>query len=261
MNRKITLAFSIVLLTALMGCSLTNAIFPVANATTAPAAAPLATLPSSSAPDLVSSQSILTNIYQTYSPGVVTIQTATGLGSGWVYSGDGIIVTNDHVVGTETQVEVDFRLRLEDLRDRDRGGYLLRPGGHQGRCGPPRSCIRYPWVIPAPCRSGRSVIAIGNPFGLTGTMTTGIVSALGRALPGNVTDHLRWLLHQRRHHPDRRGHQPRQLGRPAAEPERGSGRHQQLHRIHLHRHRRTTGQLGHRLRHLDQPGQAGQSPA
>ena len=39
---------------------------------------------------------------------MVTIQTSTGLGSGWVYSSDGIIVTNDHVVGTETQVEVDF---------------------------------------------------------------------------------------------------------------------------------------------------------
>src|SRR5450759_2220691 len=99
MNKKFTLTFSIVLLTALMVCSGLNSIFP--NVTlTAPAAAPLATLPSSTAPGLTASQGTLTNIYTTYSPGVVTIQTATGLGSGWVYNGSGIIVTNAHVVGT-----------------------------------------------------------------------------------------------------------------------------------------------------------------
>ncbi len=47
-------------------------------------------------------------LYQAVNPGVVTVQTSTGLGSGWVYSSDGYIVTNAHVVGTETKVEVDF---------------------------------------------------------------------------------------------------------------------------------------------------------
>ena len=41
-------------------------------------------------------------------PGVVTVQTSTDLGSGIVYNSDGYIVTNAHVVGTVTKVEVDF---------------------------------------------------------------------------------------------------------------------------------------------------------
>jgi 2-alkenal reductase len=170
-----------------MGCSLTNAIFPVANAATAPAAAPLATLPSSSAPDLASSQSILTNIYQTYSPGVVTIQTASGLGSGWVFSGDGIIVTNAHVVGTDTQVEVDFGSGLKSF------GTVIGVDTYSDLA-VIKVTVDSTELHPLPMgdssalQVGQSVIAIGNPFGLAGTMTTGIISALGRALPGNVTD-------------------------------------------------------------------------
>ena len=168
---------------------------------------------------LSASQSILTNIYQTYSPGVVTIQTASGLGSGWVYSGDGIIVTNAHVVGTDTQVEVDFGSGLKTF------GTVIGVDTYSDLA-VIKVTVDSTELHPLPMgdssalQVGQSVIAIGNPFGLAGTMTTGIISALGRALPGNVTDPCGCLLHQRRHHPDRRGHQPRQLGRSAHEPER-----------------------------------------
>jgi 2-alkenal reductase len=186
MNKKFTLTFSIVLLTALMGCSGLNAIFPNVVAT-APAAAPLATLPSSSAPGLPASQSSLTNIYTTYSPGVVTIQTATGLGSGWVYNGSGIIVTNAHVVGTDTQVEVDFASGLKTF------GTVIGVDTYSDLAVVQVTVAAselhpLPMGDSAALQVGQSVIAIGNPFGLAGTMTTGIVSALGRALPGNVTD-------------------------------------------------------------------------
>ncbi|MGA2504402.1 MAG: trypsin-like peptidase domain-containing protein [Anaerolineales bacterium] len=186
MNKKLTLSVSIVLLTALMGCSALNAVFPTATVP-APTAAPLPTLPSSTAPDLTVAQGTLTNIYQTYSPGVVTIQTSTGLGSGWVYNSDGVIVTNAHVVGTETQVEVDFPSGLKTF------GTVIGVDTYSDLA-VIKVTVDASQLHPLPMGDsnalsvGQSVIAIGNPFGLSGTMTTGIISALGRALPGSVTD-------------------------------------------------------------------------
>ncbi len=143
------------------------------------------TLSVSSAPDLTSSQGQLTSIYQQFSPGVVTVQTASGLGSGWVYNGDGVIVTNDHVVGTETQVEVDFASGLKTF------GTVLGTDTYSDLAAikvsvPASELHPLPMGDSSALQVGQTVIAIGNPFGLAGTMTTGIVSALGRALPGSV---------------------------------------------------------------------------
>ena len=61
---------------------------------------------------------------------------------------------------------------------------------------------------------GETVAAIGDPRLLTGSMTTGIISAVGRSLPGNVQAVQRQLLYHRRYHPDGCLAQPWQLRRP-----------------------------------------------
>ena len=75
---------------------------------------------------------------------------------------------------------------------------------------PPASgCARSPSARSADLQVGQKVFAIGNPFGLDHTLTTGIISALGREIE-SVTGPL-----DPGRDPDRRGDQPRQLRRPA----------------------------------------------
>ena len=89
---------------------------------------------------------------------------------------------------------------------------------------------------------GDFVLAVGSPFGLSHSVTFGIISAKGRR-------DLESGRHGRRLpelHPDRRRHQPRQQRRPADQPPRRGDRHQHGHRQQFRRQR------GHRLRHPHQ---------
>jgi 2-alkenal reductase len=51
---------------------------------------------------------------------------------------------------------------------------------------PPGDIVPLPLAVSTDLRVGETVVAIGNPFGLQGTMTTGIISALGRTLPSQA---------------------------------------------------------------------------
>lgn len=131
--------------------------------------------------NLVDQQDRLVAIYDQVNPSVVTIKTSTGLGSGWVYSSDGYLVTNDHVVQGETRVEVDFtggQKVYGDVKATDQYSDLavvkIDPSG--------LNLQPLPLGDSNTIRVGQIVVAIGNPWGLNGTMTTGVVSALGREL-------------------------------------------------------------------------------
>jgi len=106
--------------------------------------------------------------------------TSQSLGSGLVWSKDGIIVTNNHVVEGVSRIIVNFQdgsqgaARLIGV-DADSDLAVLRVDS--------KNLTAAPIGISADLLIGETVIAVGNPFGLSGTVTTGVVSALGRSVP------------------------------------------------------------------------------
>lgn len=153
---------------------------------------------------LIEDQEALADLYAQVAPSVVNIQVRTrGLdfgipgfdlpdeegplqeaqGSGFIYDDQGHIVTNNHVVEDAESVLIIFSsgywaeaevVAVDPLADLA-VLQVTPPEGMEWR--------PLPLAEPDSLRVGYTVIAIGNPFGLDGTMTTGIVSALGRGVP------------------------------------------------------------------------------
>jgi S1-C subfamily serine protease len=146
------------------------------------------TAPRDPLPDAGAGAAVIPDVADRVLPSVVRINTrgsagvgsSGALGSGVVYRADGYIITNHHVIENASAVEVllsngdryaaeivgsDVLNDLAVLRI-DRDGLTpidLRP-------------------IDEPVRVGETVVAIGSPFGLDATVTSGIISALNRDL-------------------------------------------------------------------------------
>ena len=136
-------------------------------------------------PDLVNMQDKLVNLYQEVNPGVVAIrvltQQGTGLGSGFVYDKEGHIITNFHVIENEAELEVDFPSGFKTratviATDMDSDLAILKVNA------PAEELFPLNLGDSSQIKVGQTVVAIGNPFGLSGTMTVGIISAIGRTL-------------------------------------------------------------------------------
>ena len=181
------------------------------------AAAPLSSAPSAVSPqtaaDVAGLQSAYEAVYQTVNPSVVTIEIGsraasfnggtfgfggqgngqnnrgsqapivpTAQGSGFVWDSSGHIVTNNHVVDGAAKITVTFS---------DGSAYDAKVVGTD-----PNMDLAVIQVIGAPAsvlkpitvgdstqvKVGEMVVAVGDPFGLANTMTTGIVSAIGRSI-------------------------------------------------------------------------------
>lgn len=107
-------------------------------------------------------------------------QESHSLGSGFIISADGYILTNAHVVDSADEVTVKFSDKREFKArvigaDKRTDVALIKIEG--------RSLAPVALGDPAKLRVGEWVVAIGSPFGFESTVTAGIVSAKGRSLP------------------------------------------------------------------------------
>ncbi len=172
----------------------------------APALGPAATL--------LEDQDALADLYAQVAPSVVNIQVqsrATALflpdlgedgeapllesqGSGFIYDDLGHIVTNNHVVEDAESVLVVFSNGF--WADAEVVAADAQADLAVIKVTPPEGMDWRPLPVEEAdtLRVGHTVIAIGNPFGLDGTMTTGVVSALGRGLPVGDEDLSRYTL-------------------------------------------------------------------
>src|SRR4051794_28401621 len=127
-------------------------------------------------------------IYKKVSPGVVYVQsqgtTQAATGSGFVYDSDGHIITNDHVVEGFDRFSVRVGSDQTPIRAQlvgkdpssDLAVLKIDPGKVGGGL-KPLTLGDSNALAP-----GDQAIAIGSPFGLAGTVTVGVVSALGRTI-------------------------------------------------------------------------------
>jgi serine protease Do len=140
-------------------------------------------------------QAVITNLAEQAKPSVVNLfplpntdrsregsgeraPNASGSGSGLIIDSDGHIITNNHVIGDATEIEVRFSDKTKLVanvvgKDPDTDLALLKVTASR-----PLPNARF--GDSASVKVGQWVLAVGNPFGLDRTVTLGVVSGIGR---------------------------------------------------------------------------------
>ena len=212
--------FGMIAVTACGGLSLSSLNSTTSQNPVLPLATQVVPPPSGASGDLLAAyQGTLEYIYNTVSPSVVNIQVVqqvaasdatnsqqlpgfpffgnpqgqlpqqqfqSALGSGFVWDQDGHIVTNNHVVSGADKIQVTFSdgtIVPATLvgADPDSDLAVIKVDVSSDRLQPVQMADSTGIQV------GQLAIAIGNPFGLEGSMTTGIISAVGRSLPADET--------------------------------------------------------------------------
>jgi serine protease DegQ len=177
------LALGVALAASLAGCTLDRQ--PQARSAPAPQLAPSAQ---------AATNGDIPQVVQRVEPSVVTVAHDQGTGSGVVWSKDGVVVTNDHVVRAEgqlvRQVEVAFfdgRRSPGTVRATDPTTDLAVVEVDRRDLKPATFQRELPQV-------GELAIAIGSPLGFENTVTAGIISGLHREIPGSAQQGIRSLV-------------------------------------------------------------------
>jgi S1-C subfamily serine protease len=116
-----------------------------------------------------------------------------GSGTGFVWDRSGLIVTNFHVIVSANRLTVT----LQDRTEHDAEVVGIAPEKDLAVLrivDPPKDLITLPLGDSSELSVGRKVLAIGNPFGLDTTLTTGIVSALGREIDAASNRKIRGVI-------------------------------------------------------------------
>ncbi len=190
-RRRLLAAAGATVAASLAGCSgnpvlgdarTTGTASPAADSTGTSAPDGPSTAAGSAAPDQQdpADQSVYTRVYRETIDSVVLVSTDAGQGSGFVY-GSNHVVTNAHVVGRSNRVEIRFsdgEWRAGRVVGRDVYSDLaaIRVGQVPPAATPLRLNDRTPPV-------GTEVVVIGNPYGLDGSLTAGVVSGVNRSIP------------------------------------------------------------------------------
>jgi len=181
---------ALVIALPLMGLAIGGAFTTSGNTSVAATPAPAAPTVTTSTGNVTAAARNVTDVsdlYSRVSPGVVSIDVTnaqgSGTGSGFVLDRNGYILTNDHVVDGAQTVKVHFA-------DSGAGGVDAQVIGTD-----PSTDLALVKVDPAGrkltpvvlgsskgIKVGQPAIAIGSPFRLEGTLTTGVISALGRSI-------------------------------------------------------------------------------
>jgi S1-C subfamily serine protease len=197
MNRSFS---SILLLLALLaGCSPADSersLVAEAAPTQPLAPAPRGAIPPQPRPELADEERATISLFERTSPAAVfitslakqqdffslnTTEIPQGSGSGFIWDRQGHVVTNFHVVASADA----WRVTLADHSNWDAKlvGYAAEKDLAVLRIAAPAARLTpLPIGRSAGLKVGQSVFAIGNPFGLDQTLTTGVVSALGREI-------------------------------------------------------------------------------
>jgi S1-C subfamily serine protease len=193
LNRNTRVIFSIILFFALvsLACGITTP--QVVNTPPTPNVVVVQAYPTTNPSQITlvtNEDQVLVDLYSRLNPSVVNITvylnqngelTSFAQASGFIYDNQGHVLTNAHVVHGTDAVEVTFSNGL--IREASLVGEDLNSDLAVILVDLPQGVESIPLGAMDELAVGQTVVAIGNPFGLEGTLTRGIISALGRTIP------------------------------------------------------------------------------